>query len=183
MFSMVLCCCFCSLRYLSGSINLLLSSSLYSAKSVAQFAFEEMISTASETDSDISLSDFSDSSSDEDTPLPPPLLPERGRGVRTRGGRVRTRGGQQRPTGTNPRNNWLEWIAAPFTPVIPPFTGNPGPTITLPDSIKDYVHLFISDELIYDIVNQTNLYADEFLANAAPTAKSRSNEWKPVTNL
>jgi len=140
-----------------------------------------MISTASETDSDLSLSDFSDSSSDEDTPLPPPLQPERGRGIRTRGGRVRTRGGQQRPT--NPRNNWLEWAAAPFTPVIPPFTSNPGPTITLSNDIKDYVHLFVSDKLIYDIVAQTNLYADEFLANAAPTAKSQSNEWKPVTNL
>ena len=81
MFSMVLCCCFCSLRYLSGSINLLLSSSLYSAKSVVQFAFEEMISTASETDSDISLSDFSDSSSDEDTPLPSPLYQKEDAGL------------------------------------------------------------------------------------------------------
>jgi len=41
--------------------------------------------------------------------------------------------------------------------------------VLVPNNIKDYVHLFISDELIYDIVVQTNLYAEEFLKNSAPT--------------
>ena len=111
----------------------------------AQFALEEEddeIST--ETDSDISISEDSDSSdSDAETPVQPPakLSSQRGRGVRTRG--------LQRTS--NERSEWSDWASSPFNPTILPFTAIPGPTIDLPDTIKDHVHLLLTDELINDI--------------------------------
>jgi len=112
-----------------------------------QFAFYQELDIAlNETDNELSFSEDSDSSGDEDT------------------------------------CNWLQWDSTPFTPLIPPFTGLRGPKVDLPDNVKDYVHLFLSDELFDDIATQTNIYAADFLANSTPTVKSRFNEWKPATS-
>uniref|UniRef100_A0A673MY08 PiggyBac transposable element-derived protein 4-like n=1 Tax=Sinocyclocheilus rhinocerous TaxID=307959 RepID=A0A673MY08_9TELE len=66
-----------------------------------------------------------------------------------------------------------EWHEMNWQPKNLPFTENPGPVgdAAALDSIepKDFIELFISDELIQNIVDQTNLYADQIHA------------WKPVT--
>jgi len=128
---------------------------------------KELNNSTSETDSDLSLSEDSDSSSEEDT-IPQPH--NSSRPIRERG-RVRTRGGLQRTT--NQRNDWLDWASALFNPIIPSFTRIHGPKIDLPDTVKGFVHNFLTDELIDDIVAQTNLYAEDFLANA-PLSNAKS---------
>ncbi len=74
--------------------------------------------------------------------------------------------------------NWL--------PKNLPFSENPGPLSDAAalDSIepKDFVELFISDLLIQNIVDQTNLYADQCIQAMDGTSQhARIHAWKPVT--
>lgn len=57
----------------------------------------------------------------------------------------------------------------------------PGPTTEPLESIVEYVHLFLTDDFIDYVVDQTNLYAAQFLDKATPSVKSRAKEWKKVT--
>lgn len=142
---------------------------------------------SSDTESELSLSDSTDSSEDEDEDV---LTQTRIKRVRTRGGSsgVRTRGGSnaERTRGDMAKTDdvskeWVTWESAPFSPNIPAFTEASGPLITLPVTVKDYVELFLTDELMDNIVEQTNLYAAQFISKQDTLpARSRVNGWKQV---
>ena len=96
-------------------------------------------------------------------------------------GRVRTRGGQRRVIRTRGESISakrkknedktaqeaqleLKWSDQDSEPVIPPFTGSPGLKINLPvePKIIDFVSLFLTDEFVEIISEQTNLYAEQY---------------------
>lgn len=79
-----------------------------------------------------------------------------------------------------------EWHEMNWLPKNLPFSENPGPLSDAAalDSIepKDFVELFISDLLIQNIVDQTNLYADQCIQAMDGTSQhARIHAWKPVT--
>lgn len=79
-----------------------------------------------------------------------------------------------------------EWHEMNWQPKNLPFSENPGPLSDAAalDSIepKDFVELFISDLLIQNIVDQTNLYADQCIQAMDGTSQhARIHAWKPVT--
>jgi len=120
-----------------------------------------------ETESDLSCSD----ESDEEVEMP----------VFHR--KVRTRGGIQPQSARPPINNdWVDWKDAPYIPSIPPFTNVHGPTIVLPQNVRDFVELFITVEFIDLIVEQTNLYATQHLRKSTLSPYARANDWKPVVS-
>lgn len=49
-------------------------------------------------------------------------------------------------------------------------------------TVKENVEIFLTNELVEYLVQQTSLYARQFLSKITPSSKSRVNEWKPVTN-
>ena len=134
--------------------------------------------SSTETESD--LSDFSDMSSSEEDEEDEIIAPIRKR-ARTRGGIQGVRGNFHgtRPIAQPPE--WLPWETAYFEPDIPPFTGIPGPTTEPLDTVVQYVELFLTDAFVEYVMDQTNLYAAQFLGKVTPSVKSRANEWKDVT--
>ena len=73
-----------------------------------------------------------------------------------------------------------------WTPKDIPFCGDPGPrnkaAALQSDNIVDFVELFLSDELLQHIVDQSNLYADQCIAALAEKdPHSRVNAWRPLT--
>ena len=94
-------------------------------------------------------------------------------GRRERG--LRTRGGKSRSSGIG----WETWESSPFIPSIPSFEQDSGPKAALPNTVLEFVQLFITDELLDDITTQTNLYARQFLKKNS--TKSISKLWQPVT--
>jgi len=135
----------------------------------------------SSTETESELSDFSElSSSDEEEEEVIAPMPKR---VRTRGGIQGVRGnfhGTRASTVQQP-NEWLPWESAAFEPDVPPFTGIPGPTTEPLDTVVQYVELLLTDEFVKYVVDQTNLYATQFLGRETPSVKSRANQWKEVT--
>lgn len=63
------------------------------------------------------------------------------------------------------------------------FTAKPGVNVPVNNYNNPYelFKLFFTDELVDEIVIQTNLYAEKFLANRVLKRYSRFNSWKPVT--
>uniref|UniRef100_A0A667ZA88 PiggyBac transposable element-derived protein domain-containing protein n=1 Tax=Myripristis murdjan TaxID=586833 RepID=A0A667ZA88_9TELE len=105
-------------------------------------------------------------------------------------GRRRGAGDQERTPTNQPAaasgSDDREWHEINWQPKNINFTANPGPVkdAAALDSDKpaDYVQLFISDELIQDIVDQTNLYANQYIQNEKGNSPhSRIHAWKPVT--
>ena len=104
---------------------------------------------------------------------PLPLRGRRGRGVRTRGG---TR--QQIPVKSN---EWKMWEEAPLTINHPPFTRPSGPNVEFPNSVVGFVKLFVTDDFLQMIVEQTNLYAEQYLeTNDDLGPFSRVGVWKDI---
>ncbi|KAJ8392440.1 hypothetical protein AAFF_G00075650 [Aldrovandia affinis] len=93
-----------------------------------------------------------------------------------RRGRASSRGRGQDP----------EWHQTGWQPHKIPFTATPGPQSAAAeldsDLPADYLELFLTDELLRHIVDQTNLYARQF-SEAHPDSQphSRGNAWKPVS--
>ena len=76
---------------------------------------------------------------------------------------------------------WLD--GGDWTPQEIPFTGDPGPKGAAAaldsDDPVDFVELFLTDDLLHHIVEQTNLYAEQTIeanrANMKPW--SRMHQW------
>ena len=70
-----------------------------------------------------------------------------------------------------------------------PFTATPGPTNAAADLQSDqpvdFVELILTQELLQDIVTQTNLYAEQEIQklrlNTGSVPHSRTNAWRPIT--
>ena len=117
----------------------------------------------------------------------------RGRG-RSRGrGRGRT-GNQGRESATNDNEEQEntaneQWEETNWEPQNIPFTGIPGPAAAAADLEEDdpmkFFQLFMDDNIIEHIVQQTNLYAEQSIQCQQEQDKqqphSRSRAWKPVT--
>lgn len=73
-----------------------------------------------------------------------------------------------------------QWIPArSFTPQIPTFTASPGINISVENfGPVDFFKVFVGDELIQHIVDQTNLNATQFIAQH-PTSSHRKR-WVPT---
>ncbi|XP_069496512.1 piggyBac transposable element-derived protein 4-like [Ambystoma mexicanum] len=77
------------------------------------------------------------------------------------------------------------WVApAMVQPVIPPFSGEPGCKANTDGFLPvDFFNLFVDDEFFYGMVQQTNLYAAQFLrkhdGNLRP--RSRALQWSPTS--
>ena len=82
------------------------------------------------------------------------------------------------------------WTAPNMTqPVIPPFTGQPGVQVDVSNfEPSQFFKLFLTPELVQNIVDQTNLYAKQHLESqqfqqyAANHPKSRSLKWKETNS-
>ena len=133
-----------------------------------------------ETSSEMSItSDDEDDENDDEVEIESnPPLPRK---------RVRTRGGlaNQLPRSENNNTNGdqNEWIRGLFVPDIPPFAAKPGPTTDIADdaSILDVFRILVPDAIFQMIADQTNLYAQQVLAQGGLKRKSRAKEWKPLT--
>ena len=63
-----------------------------------------------------------------------------------------------------------------------PFLGNPGLKINLEsDEPVEFFRLFLTDDLLENIVKETNSYAEELFLSTQTKEKSRITEWKPLT--
>ena len=138
--------------------------------------FEVMSSTETESELSDFYSSSSSSSDEEEDPVTIPV-PKK---VRTRGG-YRRGGSNISSRPVVDQEKWVPYETAPFEPNIPPFTSIPGPTTEPKDTVVQFVEQILTDEFIQLIVDQTNLYATQFLDREVPTTKSRSKEWKEVT--
>ena len=59
-----------------------------------------------------------------------------------------------------------------------------GLRVEWPDTATDFVKLFVTDGLIELVVEQTNLYAQQFLDSASDLGPfARAKQWKPVTRM
>ena len=80
-----------------------------------------------------------------------------------------------------------DWQEAGWQPNNLPFTATPGPQSTAAtlysDLPADFLELFLTDDLLQHIVDQTNLYASQYFAAhpSTPLPHSRGNAWKPVS--
>ena len=76
------------------------------------------------------------------------------------------------------------WGKVDSDPIVAPFTGESRMNIQL-DSYEplDFFKIFINDDLMNVIVDQTNTYAEQRLENMGPNMKpfSRMRKWEPVT--
>ncbi|CAI9615891.1 unnamed protein product, partial [Staurois parvus] len=77
--------------------------------------------------------------------------------------------------------NWQPTNSA--TPVFPPFTAQPGiqvetASLTTP---LDILELFFTEDLYALIVDQSNLYAQQFIAVNPNSNLARPFIWKPIT--
>ncbi|XP_063046024.1 piggyBac transposable element-derived protein 1-like [Engraulis encrasicolus] len=80
------------------------------------------------------------------------------------------------------------WHEDGWQPSHIPFTATPGPRSAAAeldsDQPADFLELFLTDELLQNIVEQTNLYASQYFeAHTATLPHSRHKSWKPVTLL
>ena len=70
-------------------------------------------------------------------------------------------------------------------PTIPPYTGQPGCTATLPENSRpiDYFSLLIDTSILQHVVDQTNVYSQQQTATHTIGPRSRMNQWgkKPHT--
>ncbi|GFW72032.1 piggyBac transposable element-derived protein 4 [Trichonephila clavipes] len=78
-----------------------------------------------------------------------------------------------------------DWCQIDVTSPLPshpkfPFTGNPGIKVCIGDSGDpfEYFNLFLDDEMLSFIVEETNRYAESFFENAELTPGSRALKWK-----
>jgi len=64
-------------------------------------------------------------------------------------------------------------------PILPDFVGNPGIKVDMPEDARciDYVNLFLDDPFLDMIVEQTNLYAKQFIKSNTITSGSRVKLW------
>ncbi|XP_041960142.1 piggyBac transposable element-derived protein 4-like isoform X2 [Alosa sapidissima] len=80
-----------------------------------------------------------------------------------------------------------DWHQAGWQPNNFPFTATPGPRKAAAeldsDLPADFLELFLTDELLRHIVDQTNLYASQYFEARRPgnLPYSRVNAWKPVS--
>jgi len=129
--------------------------------------------TDNESFSSESESDESSSEDEEEVVVP---LPPRTGGLRTRGGLH----------GCNARTNVQEqqWQEKIIDPEIPQFSGYPGVSQYIPRNVTmlGCVKLFLTDELIEMIVEETNRYATQFINREDIPSSSRVNDWKSITN-
>ena len=63
------------------------------------------------------------------------------------------------------------------------FTGTPGPLVDIPNDATplQIFNILVPDSILDGVVYQTNLYADQILADVQFKRKSRIKEWKPLT--
>lgn len=78
-----------------------------------------------------------------------------------------------------------EWVERDWQPVNIPFTQNPGPTNAAAalesEQPVHFVELYISDELVQNIDNQTNLNEDQCIqVEAGASNHARIHVWKPL---
>ncbi|XP_048010518.1 piggyBac transposable element-derived protein 4-like [Megalobrama amblycephala] len=150
-------------------------------------------------DSDSSDCDTSDSEWTHSRPRSHSSFPgcrtRRGRTQRGRGRMCRVHqhgaaGDQTRATVNHPAEDTEpddpEWHEINWQPKNIPFTENPGPigdaAALESEQPLDFTELFISDVLFQNIVDQTNLYADQYIQAMGDTSKhARCHAWKPVT--
>jgi hypothetical protein len=143
-----------------------------------------------------SPSENSDDESDLYTPVAAAVgrgrVRVRGRGVRTRGGgRGRGRGGcfvlpprrqVRTPRAKNPRLLWTPANNDEFDPKAIPFTGTEGLRVRIPDDPEpiDFFNLYFTDEIFQYIADETNRYAEQFIAANKDNLKdnSRVRDWK-----
>ena len=107
---------------------------------------------------------------------------------------VRIRSGKRRrmPMGATPadlkthRQEELEniWIEQDAEPEIPNFTGNAGIKVQLPENpnIFDIFRLFVTEELYDILVEQTHMYAAQYIDSHPELGEfSLAKDWKPTT--
>ena len=58
---------------------------------------------------------------------------------------------------------------------IEQFTSSTGPTVDIPESPLDVFELFFSDDIMTDIVKETNRYAEQVMG------EDRYREWRKIT--
>ena len=82
-------------------------------------------------------------------------------------------------------SKWTSWENAPIIQTDdPPFTNNDsGPKVDVPATPFGCVKLFLTDDFITFIVEQTNLYAEHYLDNARLGPFARAKQWKPLTSV
>ena len=82
-------------------------------------------------------------------------------------------------------SKWTSWENAPIVPTDdPPFTNNEsGPKVDVPATPFGCVKLFLTDDFIAFIVEQTNLYVEHYLDNARLGPFARAKQWKPLTSV
>ena len=94
---------------------------------------------------------------------PNPLLNRR-QGARTRGGR---HGSSSRGESKEQKQNRLEekWKAEDMEPIVPIFTGNSGVQVTISENpgALEIFKLFATDDFYDILVEQTNLYASQYI--------------------
>ncbi|PIO15689.1 hypothetical protein AB205_0141030 [Aquarana catesbeiana] len=74
--------------------------------------------------------------------------------------------------------NWESTTSA--APVLPPFTGQPGIQVETVDFTSlDFYSLFFTEDLYRSIVDQSNLYAGQYIT--ANPQSSLAKDWKPIT--
>ncbi|PIO39134.1 hypothetical protein AB205_0088760, partial [Aquarana catesbeiana] len=75
---------------------------------------------------------------------------------------------------------WLPSTTGSAT--IPPFTAQPGVQVnTAGFSQMDFLNLFFPNEFIQGIVDQTNLFAQQFITTNPSSSYARPFEWRPLT--
>ena len=157
----------------------------YSSKSVAKYVQENF--TMSECTDESSDEDYADFQTETDSDISPPssssslssseeeeeeIAPKRG-GVRTRGGAAK-----------RPKEDATKgWSSDTFLPKALTFTGTPGPLVDIPNDATplQIFNILVPDSILDGVVYQTNLYADQILADVQLKRKSRIKEWKPLT--
>ena len=106
----------------------------------------------------------------------------RGRGRGQLRGRGQGRGQGHRGRGRGNADD-ASWSRTDRQPNVDPFTGQPGMNVQMDANAEpiDYLRLFITDELIDILVNETNLYAGQYIRNRRIAEKSRVKKWRDVT--
>ena len=105
------------------------------------------------------------------------------RGIRTRGGSTSSKRKKGVDKAAREAELEVKWKHENSESIIPPFTGTPGLKVDLPvePNIIDFVSLFLTDEFFELISNQTNLYAEQYIASHPDERRySRSQLWVPT---
>ena len=79
---------------------------------------------------------------------------------------------------------WVRVLDSYELPTNIPFTASPGikVAITAETTPIELLQLFITDEIVMIMVNETNKYAQQFVANTSLKPKSRVHQWEPTTS-